>query len=178
MPGSLDVLPEDEDDVPTVLVPEDLRVLLPKRQGRVRLRARYRADGVVYARADTHAGNSLIFYYPSLHSSPVAGSIQYIFLRDGRYYFAVRQQAPLLHQAPDPFSKYPDFPAKLYSSALSTTLEEVSISSVIGHYARFNFGGLAVVLKLSRVRICQGCLMHLPYIFRRSECTSSIFWQP
>src|SRR5215470_16304341 len=54
----------------------------------------------------------------------------------------------------DPFRHYPHFPAKLYSSALSSHLEVVQVDWVTVHFARWQFSqSSAVVLPLWKVCI-------------------------
>lgn len=115
--------------------------------------------GVVYSRASTHLGNSLILFYPwgDHLSKPVPGSIKYIYEEDDSFVFAVRRQLPLLsvgiETSSDPFSAYPHFPARLYSAVLQEILEYVRFSWVVGHYARWAVSDdRVVVLNLSRVR--------------------------
>ena len=69
------------------------------------------------------------------------------------YYFAVRRQMLAPQIIPDPFARYAHFPAKLYFSVLSSTIEEVHVDQVLSHYACYCLSEvLTVVLDLSRVR--------------------------
>ena len=114
-------------------------------------------DNVMYSTQTVHQGNSLIYFYPNgiWSSSPIPGSIKYIFTQGGRKpTFAVRRQLPRLPEdgSVDPFSKYPHFPAKLYCSQLSDILEEVKVDWIMCHYARWEMSSEhAVVLALSKV---------------------------
>ncbi|KAG2739280.1 hypothetical protein P692DRAFT_20756232, partial [Suillus brevipes Sb2] len=101
-------------------------------------------------------GNSQILFYPRGDRSltPVPASIKYIYgtLTD-EMLFAVRRHLPLDHhdRTVDPFSMYPDFPAKLYSADLESRLENAKVSWVVGHFARWTVSGRhAVILSLSR----------------------------
>ena len=132
--------------------PDDLRALINR--DRVTLQARYRADGVIYSRAQTHVGNSLVLYYPhgDRTSSAVPGSIQYIFSVDGSLRFAVRRyNAPKLTYS-DPFAQYPDFPARLWAIDGTERLEVVEVAWVLSHFAQYRVSETdVVVLTLSQV---------------------------
>ncbi|KAG2741909.1 hypothetical protein P692DRAFT_201725997 [Suillus brevipes Sb2] len=120
------------------------------------LRARLKFNGVIYSRASTHVGNSQVLFYPrgDQLSSPVPGSIQHIYATPaGELVFAVHRQLPLdCHDTIDPFAVYPDFPAKLYSSSFSSHLENVKVSWVVSHFARWEISSdRVVILSLCRV---------------------------
>ncbi|KAG2120415.1 uncharacterized protein F5147DRAFT_646930 [Suillus discolor] len=53
----------------------------------------------------------------------------------GELLFAVQRHIPLDHHIIDPFSMYPDFPAKLYSTDFKTRLENAKVSWVAGERA-------------------------------------------
>ncbi|KAG2091535.1 uncharacterized protein F5147DRAFT_586320 [Suillus discolor] len=132
-------------------VPEDLYTLIRRRKAV--LRASLKFDGIIYSRASTHLGNSQILFYPDGDRSltPVPASIIYIYgTTTGEMSFAVQRHLPLdIHN--DPFSMYPDFPAKLYSTNLQSSLEKVKVSWVVGHFARWAVSDShAVILSLSR----------------------------
>jgi len=132
-----------------VATPEDLYALI-KRQTAI-LRAHLKFNGIIYSRASTHVGNSQILFYPhgDRLSSPVPGSIQYIYATPiGELMFAVRRHFPLdrHYHVIDPFAVYPHFPAKLYMSNLSTHLENVKVSWVTGHFARWSVSNECVVI--------------------------------
>ena len=86
-------LTEDDPLKPSQLqdTPEELWKLIHR--SKVILHARYRADGVIYARAGTHFGNSLVLFYPhgNRTSAAIPGSIKYIYRLDGHVRFAVRR---------------------------------------------------------------------------------------
>ncbi|KAG1836204.1 hypothetical protein DFJ58DRAFT_669910, partial [Suillus subalutaceus] len=113
-------------------------------------------DGVIYSKASTHLGNSQIFFYPRRDRSltPVPTSIKYIYsMLTGELLFAVQRHLPLDHDhhTIDPFSMYPDFPAKLYSMDLENRLENAKVSWVVSHFARWRVSDRhAVILSLSR----------------------------
>ncbi|KAG2084195.1 uncharacterized protein F5147DRAFT_589613 [Suillus discolor] len=118
------------------------------------LRATLKFDGVIYSKASTHLGNSQIFFYPRGDRSltPVAASIKYIYSTlTGELLFAVQRHIPLDHHTVDPFSMYPYFPAKLYSTDFGTRLENAKVSWVVSHFARWRVSDRhAVILSLSR----------------------------
>jgi len=60
---------------------------------------------------------------------------------DKKTYLAVQCQLPADNTVVDPFALYPYFPAKLYSSQLSPTLELVQLDWIFSHYV----GGTLVV---------------------------------
>jgi hypothetical protein len=112
---------------------------------------------VRYSSSSAHLGNSLICYHPEgeMTSPSVPGSIKYIYRKRHSVFFAVQRQLPREPQDPqaDPFSRYPDFPASLYRTQLSETLEEVEVDWVLCHYARWNITiKYAVVLMLTKVK--------------------------
>ncbi|KAG0699831.1 hypothetical protein DFH29DRAFT_754332, partial [Suillus ampliporus] len=119
------------------------------------LRARLKFNGIVYSRASTHVGNSQVFYYSQGDrlSSPVPGSIQHIYATPtGELVFAVHKLLPRHDQSIDPFAMYPHFPAKMYSSSSSSHLENVKVSWVVSHFARWAVSSdTVVILSLSRV---------------------------
>jgi len=125
---------------------------------RVHLAARYKdEEGIIYSRAATHVGNSLIMFYPdgNFKHTPVPGSIQYIIETPGKsstVRFAVSCQLPAPPNSIDPFLPYVDFPGKIFSTELSPTLKIVQPDWVFAHYARWNIDAeRAVVLTLSQV---------------------------
>jgi hypothetical protein len=136
-----------------VTVSEDLYALI-KRCTAI-LRAHLKFDGVIYSRASTHIGNSQVFFYPQGDrlSSPVPGSIRHIYATPtGELVFAVHKLLPLHDQTIDPFAMYPHFPAKMFSSSFSSHLENVKVSWVVGHFARWAVSSdTVVILSLSRV---------------------------
>ena len=145
------------DNLPKSNVPRDLRALIG--QCTAVLRAQLHAHGVYYCRSSTHIGNSLILFYPSGNYtlSPVPGSIKYIYESNRSWHFAVQRQRPLLASrviTADPFTIYPHFPAKLYSSILEDRLESVQVGWVTSHYAQWAISSeQVVVLSLCRVRL-------------------------
>jgi hypothetical protein len=136
----------------TSAVPEDLYTLIRRRTAV--LRATLKFEGVIYSKASTHVGNSQIFFYPRGDRSltPVPANIKYIYSTlTGELLFAVQRHIPLDHHIVDPFSLYPDFPAKLYSTDLENRLENAKVSWVVSHFARWRVSdGYAVILSLSR----------------------------
>jgi hypothetical protein len=147
-----------------VLTPLELLPLVGK--DKVSLRAHTVHVGVTYSRSSTHLGNSLVLYYPGGDTlrEPVAGSIKYIFTRDGRVRLAVQQQRPAPSGTIDPFAAFPEFPARIYSLALDDALEEVELIWLVCHYARWTMTSeLCVVLALLRV----SAQMHHMFHFSR-----------
>jgi hypothetical protein len=108
---------------------------------------------VVYSKASTHLGNSRIYFYPRGDRSvtPVPASIKYIYSSlTGELLFAVQRHIPLDDHTVDPFSMYPDFPAKLYLTDLETRLENAKVSWVVSHFARWRVSDShTVILSLS-----------------------------
>ncbi|EIN10111.1 hypothetical protein PUNSTDRAFT_66908, partial [Punctularia strigosozonata HHB-11173 SS5] len=117
-------------------------------------RARLRAHGTVYARSRTHGGNSQVMFHPDGNpkTPAVAGSIEHIFASGEHLAFAVRRYKPITSGTVDPFSRWPEFPAKLWSTAQEDTLELVKVNSVMCQYARYDVSNKnMVVLMLPRV---------------------------
>lgn len=143
-------------DAPKVKPPPELEHLVG-RQSRIAMQARVEHHEITYSTFSSHAGNSLIHFYPAgdKTSSPVAGSIQHIYCDDtSSWCLAVRRQKLLVNNSYDPFARWPHFPAKLYSPQLDHNLEKVELSWILGHYARYILSSQhAVVLSLTRVSV-------------------------
>lgn len=134
-------------------VPQHLKAII--NATKIALRATHIMNGVVYSRCSTHIGNSLVMFYPGGNRSlsPVPGSIQHIITYTNQdVVFVVQRQllaTPNLH---DPYADYPQFPARIYSNSLSSSLEIVYPDWVLSHYARWAIHkNHAVVMILSRV---------------------------
>lgn len=139
-------------------IPEELQPLT--RNGISQLRARVHHNGYIYSTSSAHLGNSLVYFYPggNRQSSPVPASIKYIFTREGSILYAVQRQLNISEGTLDPFKAYPHFPAKLYSTQLSQSIEAVNPEWVMCHYARCDITeSTAVVLALSQVSIHKHC---------------------
>ena len=113
-------------------------------------------DGVRYSSSSRHLGNSLICFYPNgdRTAALILGSIKYIYRKGGSTFLVIQRQLPRPSDddRPDPFARYPDFPARLYQAQVSRALEEVRVDWVLCHYARWNASAeLAVVLMLIKV---------------------------
>lgn len=106
----------------------------------VYMRARFRVKDVIYARRSTHLGNSLIIFYVGgdRTNSAVPGSIEYIYEDNGVIRFATRRY--LDWNGRDPFSRWPDFPAKIWSTKQYDRLETVELNWVMSHFAQYQFG--------------------------------------
>lgn len=132
----------------------------PKEKGhayheRMTLVAHIQHNGVNFSCAATHLGNSLISYYSSpTATTPVAGSIQKIAVNGPDVWLTVKRQAPRPSNAYDPFTLYPSFPARVYSSSMLDHEDHIPITSVLSHVARFEFSAnRVVILTLSRVSV-------------------------
>ena len=117
--------------------------------------ARLRFKGVVYTRASTHLGNSLVLFYPGgdIHSTVVPGSIQQIYTIGGRTFFAIHRYHKPASTIPDPFARWPEFPAQTWSVHSDADMfEEVHVPWVHSHFAQLSTSNEnVVVLDLSRV---------------------------
>ncbi|KAH9939692.1 uncharacterized protein BXZ73DRAFT_43468 [Epithele typhae] len=137
MESSSEVHGDDAEGTPTCYdkIPDDLRQLLtPVECDNVTLVARHRHNNVIFARASTHAGNSLVCFYRHSSGEREFGSIKYIYKVGVTVKFAVQSHLPARHG--DPFLEYKDFPATTRSQQLSSTLESICPSDVTGHFAR------------------------------------------
>ena len=131
-------------------IPEDLREAMPEadRYNAVVV-ARYEHGGVIFARSSTHLGNSLIRYCTA-DGREDFGSIKYIYKSGRDVKFAVQHHLPA--HGDDPFSSYKDFPATIRSPQLSVTLECITPTQVICHFARWTISsGTVAVLPLYKV---------------------------
>ena len=135
-------------------VPPELRGLVKDRE--IALPARHQVDSIVFARSSTHLGNSLVLFYPGGDTClvPIPGSIKYIVSpASGKApFYVVQRQLAASPNIVDPFSHYPYFKAKMYSSKMGVDLEVVHVDWIVSHYARWEVTQEhAVVLNLSRV---------------------------
>ena len=136
------------------LTPSDLYPLV--KQDRVALRAHASYAGTNYSRSSTHVGNSLIIYWArgDVSGAPSVGSIKYIYNTADSVKLAVQRQVAAPDGTVNPFHPYPDYHAQIYSSQMSSVLEEVQFSWVVGHCARWHMSTeLCVVLPLLRVSL-------------------------
>lgn len=144
-----------EAEQPELLTESNLPVELRELSGRlISMQARLRVRNVVFATSSAHVGNSLVLFYPNGNrmAKAVPGSIKYI-VTIGRSAprFAVQRQQPVALGVIDPFQPYHDFPAKLYSSQLHSSLDWIDVDWVDCHYARYPMSSQHVaVLSLSR----------------------------
>ena len=87
------------------------------------------------ATSKTHIRNSLVQFYPQGNQLMlIPGSIKYIYQESSRFVLAIQWQLPS-DNVSGPYSIYPYFPAKLYSSSLSQELEHVEPDWIYAHYA-------------------------------------------
>jgi hypothetical protein len=135
-------------------VPSELRGLV--KDCEIALRAPHQVNSIVFAHSSTHLGNSLILFYPGGDTCtvPIPSSIKYIVSpasSKAPFYVMQRQLAALLNTV-NPFSRYPYFKAKMYSSKMGVDLEVVHVDWVVSHYAWWEvMQEHAVVLNLSQV---------------------------
>lgn len=166
-PGDLDKNSQtieimDDDDVVTTFsaassAPKIVQQLLLSGKSSVRLHARFKRRGLVYAVSKTHEGNSQIIYYPGgdTSSKPVLGIITFVYSEKTKSTIqpaaAVKRLAPVGDNNLDPFSKYPHWPAQLYDRN-SDKYERVQPDWVHGHFARWNINDTQMVaVPLNRV---------------------------
>lgn len=122
-------------------------------------RKRYRKEGRSYSIYESHPGNSQVMYVRRgdaavERSLQVPGRISRICERSGVCKFVVQAYTALEETVEDPFSVYPDFPARLYNCELSETIELVDPRDIKGHFARYSWPGsdsLIAVVPLSQV---------------------------
>ena len=152
----------DDDEVnakylPASSAPKIVQQFLNPGKTSVRLHARFKRHGIIYAVSKTHEGNSQILYYPNGNTSskPVVGIITFIYSEKTKSVIQpaaiVQRLKPLNSESPDPFSKYPHWPAQLYYCNLST-YERIQPDWVHGHFARWNINTAHMVaVPLNRV---------------------------
>lgn len=93
-----------------IKVPDDLRRLTGFTE--LKVQARYHQGKIIFARASTHIGNSLVrFYSRGDTSQPLNGSIKYIYWCNHAVKFAVNRQLPCPDNVVDPFINYPELHA-------------------------------------------------------------------
>ena len=135
-----------------VVLPSCLRKATGKRMGTMCARIKYK--GRLLTTHACHKGNSLVLFglngRPKDMKESVPGCIQYICIVDGSVKLAVRQYLPCTSiVGQDPFARYYDFPAKLSSSDLDTTLIVIPMKYVGCHFAQYIISDKMVVLALS-----------------------------
>jgi hypothetical protein len=137
-------------------IPLELLPLLKDKE--VHLPARFKQNGVTFARSSTHLGNSFVLFYPNGNKqlSPEPGQIEHIIVELGSpetVTFAIKCHLPLSPETVDPFKAYEHLPMKLYSSQLTDELQIINIDWIFGQFARCSItSSHVVVLSLSRVR--------------------------
>lgn len=147
------ILQDADTDRKLSVTPVDLKPLVVAHQ--VSLQAHVHHARRTYSRSSTHLGNSLVLYYSQGDASKevFAGSIKYIFSDGQTIRLAVQRQIAAPEGTPDPFQRYPDFHASIYSTAVTSELETVELSWLVGHYARWAMNDeLCVVLALLQVK--------------------------
>lgn len=110
-------------------------------------------DGKFFTIPSTHLGNSLVMIAEGQNSRYPA-QIQSIFVKskDGPIYLAVTRLLSLHRGLKDPFSLFTDVEAKAYG-IYSSSLEVVALTSIAGHYARWNVTDeICFVVDLTQVR--------------------------
>lgn len=151
-----DYVPSQEDfdfkQASTEPIADDLASICGR--GRISQHARWKNNEIVYSRLSTHIGNSQIIFFPrgDRNAQPVPGHIKYIYTQDRAVYFAVQQYNACPAGITDPFLRYPNFPARLYSTTLNQSLERIKLESIVGQFAYWQMTeDLAVILKLYKV---------------------------
>lgn len=122
----------------------------------VQLRPRLSIRGVQFADSSTTARNSVVFFQPALDGASIPGVIRQIFIVEGEggsqhYLLAIHRYAPAT--IPDPFVRYQDFGAGLWSQALQEQVEIVPASRKLSHAIQREWDDWNFVMKsLDRVR--------------------------
>ena len=114
-------------------------------------------NGLRYAIASKHPGNSCVMLLSAGGGSPQPAQLNYILefrtSKNPLIYLAVRRYKPS-HIKDDPFAKYPVLCAKLWDSHLAD-VEIITTSQVLSHFAclpiQMQRRSLVAVLSLSRV---------------------------
>lgn len=103
----------------------------------IKLYKRFRINGVAYSIHDSHPGNSVIQYRVSNASSRYEiGEIQQIILDSDILYLSVKRHKCLPPGVIDPFTRYQDFPAALFSADLMHEEDLIEAARVVSHVAR------------------------------------------
>lgn len=112
--------------------------------------ARMRHAGVLYTRASTHVGNSLVLYHRAGDRSTeeIPASIQRIHQCGTNFKCFVKRhkKVSIAQAARDPFKYYKYFDASLYSSALQEGMEEIEADWIKCHFARYPWSESQVVV--------------------------------
>ena len=148
----------------------------------VELRAYASHAKVIYGRSSAHLGNSLVALYANGDVSKppsMVGSNKYVYTVGGMVQLAVQPQLAPLVGISNPFARYREFPATVYSMALYEKLERVEPSWIVGHYGLWDvsndiciFGSLLRVIH-SPSKNSKQCL-----IFLRSRTRAPDMYKP
>lgn len=114
-------------------------------------RAYAKWDGVNFSPSTTHPGNTTIIYRPCHDKKPIAGVIQEIQNVNETIRLYVRPFENLPSHLYDPFSRYPHFSGKTYSSTLREEADVITLDAIISHAARFDYSHNRTVL----VNLCR-----------------------
>ena len=137
-------------DLPHEILQDLATVLTTSELDQAVVVARYKHNGLFFARSSTHLGNSLVRYFTADGQNEY-GSIKYIVNVRPCVKFVVQRH--LQTSSEDPFLAYPDFPATIRSAGLSDELEAIDPAHVICHFARWTMpSGNVAVLPLYKVR--------------------------
>jgi hypothetical protein len=118
-------------------------------------RAYAKWDSANFSPSTTHLGNATIIYRPSLDERPIAGVIQEIHNVTKLNGFTIDLHVCPFESLPqhlyDPFSQYPHFSAKSYSSKLREEADVITLDAIVSHAARFDYShNRSVIVNLCR----------------------------
>lgn len=141
---------ESGEQIENVVVAADVSNILPRNKGA--FRTRYKWNNIQYTTNKRHLGNSQILFLAQDSPDPIPAVIEYIHVADGRDSFVIRRHLAKQAICDDAFSRYANFPAKIYSADFSD-LEIIEPRAVKCHFASFRIDPSSiVVLSLSKVR--------------------------
>lgn len=147
-------LPEPNDMNVSKLIRRAIRKGDSKVSSSLSFRKRVRINGAVFSVKETHLGNSIVeFYLPGARNAAdiEVGVIEYLVNVGNLTFVVLRKHLPVTDDTTDPFSKYIDFPGKLYSAQMSE-FEVIEATRLKSHVVRFPIpdSSNVVIVSLSR----------------------------
>ena len=138
---------EEATTMPIHSTSAELHVLLKDAQ-EVAMCARMRHNSSVYS------SSKYLYPHGDRALSSIPSSIKYVCCEGQTAYLGVQHQLSLENAVLNTFAHYPPFPARVYSSSLSQTLEQVQPDWIFSHYVWMNFtANHAVVLSFNRAYV-------------------------
>lgn len=120
---------------PKMELPMEIAIALPFSSAPTK--ANLTVNGIVYSRAETHTGNSLVMY--RMGDLVRYGSIQVIFWHPGgAWRCAVKRQLPAADTIANIYGLFEDYPATILSNSWVEQPDIIDPGDILAHYARWS----------------------------------------